>query len=119
MTDTEAHVRLAAHLGGASASFMGAYWTHERGGESGWGVLCEGAADLDTCDTCARAAAAASEAELLGQDALSAARDGDWDRALGLVDAAHGEEHQFGDAPSYGPALDFVRAYVSTLKETA
>jgi hypothetical protein len=115
----------------AQAGFVGADWTHPRvpvcdapehgthtpcpacrpdydqNGE----VLCEGN-DLDRCQTCIDAEAAAVTCDGLGDECIAALRRGDLETALAKAREAETIEDRFGDAPTWRPVVEAIEAHV-------
>ena len=57
------------------------------------------------------AAVDAKEAKDLGGEAIAAIEEGDVEAALEAIDEADSIENQYGDSPSYGPALEAVKRW--------
>ena len=101
-------------IANAIVGWDGCDWTHEEEDEEGERVLdedgdpryCDG--ESETCAYCRKAAEAAHEAERLGHEATTAVEAGDMALALTLVEAAHGLEMDYADAPAWDPALKLV-----------
>ena len=97
----------------AQGSWHGADWTHELAidgkvlDDDGEPIYCDGTEECQTCDDAEEDAA---EAEDAARDALASLRSGDVGEALKSLELAVRIENHWGDSPTYGPALDVLRA---------
>ena len=98
----------------AQGSWHGADWTHELAidgrkvlDDDGEPIYCDGTEECQTCDDAEEDAA---EAEDAARDALTSLRSGDVEEALRYLELAVRIENHWGDSPTYGPALDVLRA---------
>lgn len=61
----------------------------------------------------------AETASEYGDDAIAAAEAGDWDAAVAALEKACRCEREYGDDPSWGPALKLARELADAAEETA
>ena len=91
--------------------WTGCDWTHEADSFDGIDNYCDGGNE-HSCDTCREARENARDAMQLGRDAISALSNGDAPAALALCEAAAKVESQYGDDPTWAPAVKAVQALI-------
>ncbi len=106
----------------AAGRWAGASWTHElrRDGrvvlaQGGSPIYCDG--EMEDCDTCAEATAAAAKAETEAAFAESALRRCDLAEAASRARRAADIEQDFGDCPTWGPFADACERALADLAD--